>query len=60
MESQEIIRVRPGVDAADLEQDPNLLFVILCEKHLFEMAGCPEMVILYERIKRQVEFMSFI
>ena len=52
MESQEIIRVRPGVDAADLEQDPNLLFVILREKHILEMAGGPEMVILlYERKK---------
>ena len=59
VESQEIIRVRPGFDAADLEQDPNLLFVIIRETHLLEMAGGPEMVI-YERIKRQVEFMSFI
>ena len=59
VESQEIIRVRPGFDAADLEQDQNLLFVIIRETHLFEMAGGPEMVI-YERIKRQVEFMSFI
>ena len=53
MESKEIIRVRPGFDAADLEQDPNLLFVIIRE------AGGPEMV-TYERINRQVEFMIFI
>ena len=41
-----------------MEQDPNLLFVIICETHLLEMAGGPEMVV-YERIKRQVEFLSF-
>ena len=58
VESQEIIRVRPGFDAADLEQDPNLLFVIIRETHLLEMAGGPEMVV-YERIKRQMEFMLF-
>ena len=55
-----IIRVRPGFDGADLEQDPNLLFVIIRETHLLEMAGGPEMVIYEERIKRQVEFMSLI
>jgi hypothetical protein len=59
VESKEIIRVRPGFDAADLEQDPNLPFVIIRETHLLEMAGGPEMV-TYERTKRQVEFMTFI
>ena len=58
VESQEIIRVRPGFEAADMEQDPNLLFVIIRETHLLEMAGGPEMVV-YERIKRQMEFLSF-
>jgi hypothetical protein len=38
-----------------MEQDLNLLFVIIRETHLLEMAGGPEMVV-YERIKRQVEF----
>jgi len=57
-ESQELIRVRPGFEAADMEQDPNLLFVIIRETHLLEMASGPEMVV-YERIKRQVEFLSF-
>ena len=37
VESQKIIRVRPGFDGADL-QDPNLLFVIIRETHLLEMA----------------------
>jgi hypothetical protein len=36
-----------------LEKHPNLLFVIVRE-----MAGGPEMVV-YERIKRQMEFMLF-
>ena len=58
MESQEIIGVRPGFEAADMEQDPNLLFVIIRETHFLEMAGGPEMVV-YERIKRQMGFMLF-
>ena len=58
MESQEIIRTRSGFEAADMEQDSNLLFVIIRETHLLEMAGCPEMV-EYERIKRQMEFILF-
>jgi hypothetical protein len=58
VESQEIIRVRPGFEAADMEQDPNLRFVIIREMHLLEMAGSPEMVV-YERIKRQMGFMLF-
>jgi len=58
VESQEIIRVLPGFEAADMVQDPNLLFVVIRETHLLEMAGGPEMVV-YERIKRQVEFMLF-
>ncbi len=53
VELQEIIRVRLGFEAADLEKDPNLLFVIVRE-----MAGGPEMVV-YERIIRQMEFMLF-
>ena len=58
VESQEIIRVRPGFEAADMEQDPNLLSVIIRETHLLEMAGGPEMVV-YERIKQQMKFMLF-
>ena len=58
VESQEIIRVLPGFEAADMVQDPNLLFVVIRETHLLEMAGGPEMVV-YERIKRQMEFMLF-
>ena len=58
VESQEIIRVRPEFPAADLEQDPNLLFLIIRATHLLEMAGGPEMV-MYERIKKQMEFMAF-
>ena len=41
-----------------MEQDSNLLFVIIRETQLLEMAGCPEMVV-YERIKRQMEFILF-
>ena len=48
--SGEIIRVGPGYPAADLEQYPNLLFLIIREPHLLEMAGGPEMVV-YERNK---------
>ena len=58
VESYEIKRVRPGFEATDMEQDPNLLFVIIRKTHLLKMAGGPEMV-EYERIKRQVEYLSF-
>ena len=50
--------IRPGFEAADMEQDPNLLFVIICETHLLEMAGGPEMVV-YERIKRNDSLGAF-
>ncbi len=39
------------IEVADMEQDPNLLFVIIRETHFLEMAGGLEMVV-YKRIKR--------
>ena len=58
IESQQLIRVRPDYVAADLTEDPNLLFPIIRETHLLEIAGGPQMIV-HERVRLGIDFAYF-
>mmetsp|Transcript_4763 Transcript_4763/g.7095 ORF Transcript_4763/g.7095 Transcript_4763/m.7095 type:complete len:361 (+) Transcript_4763:315-1397(+) len=58
VESQQLVRVKPGYAAADLAEDPNLLWEIIRETHFTETAGGALMVV-HERVRHCEEFGKF-
>eukprot|EP00597_Dinobryon_sp_UTEXLB2267_P001225 CAMPEP_0170077652 /NCGR_PEP_ID=MMETSP0019_2-20121128/14423_1 /TAXON_ID=98059 /ORGANISM="Dinobryon sp., Strain UTEXLB2267" /LENGTH=354 /DNA_ID=CAMNT_0010290103 /DNA_START=230 /DNA_END=1294 /DNA_ORIENTATION=- len=58
VESQQLVRVKPGHAEADLAEDPNLLWAIIRETHFTETAGGALMVV-HERVRHCEEFAKF-
>ena len=59
VESQEVIRQHDDYEAADLEQDPNLLWMIIVETHLTNVNGGGDEMRVFDRIQLEREFAAF-
>ena len=59
VESQQIVRAHEDFEEADLEQDPNSLWLIITSTHLTNANGGGDEMRLFDRIQLEREFAAF-